>query len=521
MMRFFLVAIIVLHANSLHAQNAKIDSLNALLPMSQSVDRIDVLAELAKQFADEDDQVSFTFGMESFKMAVQAGDSLRIVRAGIRVSRALRKLEKYDSAIIIGSYCEGIIYQSKEIEDLYGSYVFSGLGLSYLLISKYDQALSRLFKGIAIDEKQADTLSITIGLNNIGLIYYKLKDYRLALTYYEKSLKLKKLVGIDYGLDILLVNISICNAFLNNLEEARMVLEPMIDKCPSECSDFTFVSALYSSGVIWYKSDNLQKAEKDFLKSYSLAKEAEFHRFVLDNIIYLSKIYLKLGDVLKAEQFLGEGEEMANKTLLQLEEMKIYEELSALYKAKGDNRKLSFYQTKYIQKNDSIYNQNQTGNLMQLHAEATEKEYKTQFASQEKMMGLKDEIINKQLGINLLIGFALILLAIVVYVLIRILNDRKLANTLLIKKVNERTSELERNHKEILSAIKHRDNALAQWENTIALSVTSIRDLCSVATSAELDTDDQRYFTEIDGITKKVSDSLDSILLKSKLDVTS
>ncbi|HEY3402820.1 MAG TPA: hypothetical protein VGK59_05490, partial [Ohtaekwangia sp.] len=238
------------------------------------------------------------------------------------------------------------------------------------------------------------------------------------------------------------------------------------------------------------------------------------HRFLLDNIVMLSRTYSKRGDLRSAERFLMEGNALTTQNQLRLEEMGIYKELSKLYKRKGETRKSLFYQTKYIHLKDSVYNEVQTNNLMRLHAEGLEKEHKTQLAAQERTMQLKDESINKQRIINILIGVVCIFLSILIYMLIGIFNDRKRTNALLLKKVKDRTAELERNRLDLLNAIAEQGTTLIQLKSTLSISVKSMHELCSTEISGTPDADSNKYFTEIDGITRNVSRSLENLWLE-------
>src|SRR5689334_3579339 len=131
----------------------------------------------------------------------------------------------------------------------------------------------------------------------------------------------------NYNLDNLKINMSICTAHLGNLLEARKMISLIVNKCRSNCSDFIGVSCFYTSGFINYKSDSLRNAKQDFLKSYSIAKNTDNHRFIFDNIIYLSKIYIRERNYITAKTYLLEAEKLAKDSQYDLEEIKIYEEL--------------------------------------------------------------------------------------------------------------------------------------------------------------------------------------------------
>ncbi|HEY3402821.1 MAG TPA: tetratricopeptide repeat protein, partial [Ohtaekwangia sp.] len=398
MIRYLLSILIVLCASYTFAQNAKIDSLKALLPKTQGADRVDLCRELAINMFGIDKQTSFDFAKEGLRLATDIGDSARMIKVAKTVTAILRRFEKYDSAIILGNYIEKIAHRNYFNSVDHGD-ILNGLAMNYIYLSQYDMAISYLQNARSAFEESDDLNGLFAVLNNIGLTYYKFQNPELALVYYKRSLKLSKSINNKSYADTLSlpINISLCYMALDSLKKARSIIQPILEKCPSKCSDNEFALALSGSAVIFYHSDSLQKAEKEFLRAYAFAKKINHHRFLFDAIIYLAKIYLKRGDLTSAEQFLMEGNTLTTQNHFDLEEMKVYKELIALFRARDEIRKLPFYQAKYIQLNDSIYNETKTNNLMHLHAEDREKEYKTQLAAQERTMQLKDEIISKQL----------------------------------------------------------------------------------------------------------------------------
>ncbi|HEY3406250.1 MAG TPA: tetratricopeptide repeat protein, partial [Ohtaekwangia sp.] len=269
MARYLFSILTIFCVQSAFAQNAKIDSLKALLPKTQGGARADLCLELAIELYGIDNHTCLAFAKESMNIATHVGDSLRMVKSGKVVGVVLRRLEKYDSAITIGLYLEKIAHRNFFNSEIHGD-VLNGLGLGYVFLSRYDQALSCLQKAHSAYVKNDVQDGVYTALNNIGLIYYKLRNPELALTYYKKSLNVWNSYNHSTSTNInLLTNISLCYTSIDSLKEARDILLPVLERCPSECSDFEFTSALFTSGNIWYESDSLQKAENEFLRSYA------------------------------------------------------------------------------------------------------------------------------------------------------------------------------------------------------------------------------------------------------------
>jgi tetratricopeptide (TPR) repeat protein len=510
-----IVSIVLMSTSSSFAQNSRIDSLKQKLASTPEPESFEINFQLAREVSYFGNNVALDYARKANLLACLKQDSLDIVRSLRLMGQLYRRLDNLDSAVYYLQRCLQIaIRHNFEAER---NTILNGLGIVYINRAKYDLALYYLLQSVSFYEKSDDKSMVALVENNLGLVYYKLNDFKMALEHYNKSLAIKIATKDNYDMDVLIIDISLCNVYLGNLEEARKRINSVLENCPTKCDDNIFLSSLFTSAVIWYKSDRLDKAESEFLKSYSIAKKSNNKRLLFDNIIYLSKIYLKRGNISATQKFLSEGERMTKESHFDLEEMSLYQQLCALYSAKGNYNKLSLYKEKYIQIKDSIYTQNQTSNLMRLHAEASEKGNKTQLASQEQTLQLKDQIINKQSLANILTGIAVVLLATLIHVLTKIFLRRREANYLLNKKVLERSDELLQNQQSLKIAIEQRDVALTRLSQDLSNSIESMRSLCSAGSEMEADSNARRYFNEINITTRNLSNSLSNILSESKV----
>jgi tetratricopeptide (TPR) repeat protein len=505
-----IIVLVSISVTSLFAQNNRIDSLKQKLAETPELESFEINFQLAREFSKTDNRMGLNYALKAKSLAYLKADSLNIVRSLRVVAQLFRRIDQLDSSFFY--FLKGLPVASRNRFDEEHHAILNGLAVAYIFNSKYDQSLHYLLQCEPLYKRSEDKSLRSAYENNIGLVYYKLKDYKLALAHYNKSLSIKIAIKDNINMQMLLTNISLCNAKLGNLEEARKTINSILKKCPINCDDDIFLMAKYTSGIIWKESKNLDKAEKDFLQSYMLAKRSKNQRSLFDNIIDLTEIYLKQRNLLAAEKFLLEGEELTKISGFGLEEMKLYEQLCFLYIAKENYKKLSFYQEKYIQIKDSVVSEAQTNNLMRLHTQATEKENKTQLASQEQTLQLKDQIINKQSLANILTGIAVVLLATLIYVLTKIFLHRREANYLLNKRVQERSNELSQNQQSLKIAIEQRDVALTRLSQDLSNSIESMRSLCSAGSEMQADSNAQRYFDEINITTLNLSNSLSSIL---------
>jgi hypothetical protein len=95
----------------------------------------------------------------------------------------------------------------------------------------------------------------------------------------------------------------------------------------------------------------------------------------MDNLIYLSRISILLGEMNAAENYLGLADKLLSKDYFySLELVKVYGEFSSFYIKSKRFDKAVMYQQKYIELKDGVFSQQLTRNLMKVEAEHLEKE---------------------------------------------------------------------------------------------------------------------------------------------------
>ncbi len=486
---FILLSIFLLyHVNGFNQDTNfahRVDSLKSALNHSEGKTRQKVLYDLAYEYLQVDDAKALPYATEAFNMAWESGDSLMIVKSGRVRTQIFKELDEIDSSIATAHKVLPIAKRNNFNTEL--KYLLNSLGVAYTYKAEYDKGLAYSLESLDLRRKYEDSTSISIALNNTGLVFYKMKSYDRALVYFQQSLDLDPLrdgmsTAAKTSYQYALINISLCYSHLDNLVKAEESVEQAYNLCEVSCPDYVLMSADYAAGVVRLKQGKKQEAEGKFLKSLSLARSIREERYELDNIIYLSQISLGSNRLAIAEKYLREAEALVEGGVpFNLEMVKIYRELFQLYEKMGDHRKVAFYQSKYIQLNDSIYSEEVTSNLMKVEADYMERENKATIETQEKILALDKEIIKRQRVINVFEGIAAALSIILVFVLVQNVKQKKRANVSLELKVKERTLALETHKVELLKSLDKRNQQMKRISMEVKSSVATILGLCRLS----------------------------------------
>jgi len=282
------------------AKGQKIDSLKSLLNEKSGLERCDILYQIAYEYVDFDNALGLQYATEAFKVAREYDDSLRIVKAGRIKSLAFRRLGKIDSALILSIEILPMAKRNNYIDEL--KHILNGLAALYAVKAFYDKALKCHLESLELREKYGNKFEVSVTLNNIGFVYYKMKDYDKALSYYKQSLKLKTETHDNSSLDLLLLNISLCYAHKNNFPKARSFVDQALSLCKEKkCSDSSLPNIYYNLGVISFGLKDYSDAKTQFSKSFILSKKQDNKRLQLDNIVYLSQIYVQRNQLVLAQ----------------------------------------------------------------------------------------------------------------------------------------------------------------------------------------------------------------------------
>jgi tetratricopeptide (TPR) repeat protein len=502
----------------LSGQNKVIDSLTLELNKRVGVEKLDVSFELLFEYVNLGDfRHALSYAERFQSMALQVNDTLKFIKGGRLRAQLLRRLERNDEsfkayyeifAILKDSYVKNQSYYGEAV------YVLNGLALLHSGQAEYDKALDYHFKAIELI-KAVDLESMSTALHNVGFVYYKLENFDKAIDYYERSLQIKNEIKYYYDFEQLLVNISLCYAYKRNYIKSQEYLNRSLLFCKGKCTSNLYIDVHFAQGVIDFGLRNFQKAESSFLKSYLLSLKNANMRFQLENIVYLSQIYIKFKKFDLAKYYLNEAEKISSGLSYNLLFIEINQQFSNLYYETKDYQNAARYQSKYILLRDSIYGEQLTQNLMAVQVEYEQRENKAKLESQNKLLDLREHVIQRQQWLNILAGFTVLLLIALVAALYRNNKQKRKTNQLLDLKVQERTKALANSFQIIEKAYVAQSHLLVKASSNIRSPLSTMKGLCSLAMQEIDEPLTKAYLLKIDSTTKKIWDIVNKLLPKS------
>jgi signal transduction histidine kinase len=489
----------------LNASNAQsIDSLKQVLQTSSGADKFDVLFSLSRASTTTSWDDAFTYANQANELALELGDSLRIVKSYRLKAQILRRLDRLDDAIKTFETAFAIAKRHQRNEGYLTEikYILNGLAIGHTFLANYDKALDFHFQSLVVREKEGDKAEISVTLNNIGIVYFKMRNYEKAKEYFGRSLVLKNEVKDTYDLDRTLINLGMANIHLKNFDEAMDYINRGLTTCAQNCNDEVLVEGQFGLGVANYGLGDMGTAKKHFEKSFAIAKSSGNKRFQAENLVYFAKIAIVENDPQTAERNLRMVEPLADSAGYNQLLIDTYKQFSVLYGVMKDFENASAYQNKYIHLKDSLIGEELVKNIAKIQ---------TNFEERENIatIKLKDEAIVRQRNLNLSLGLIAVLIGLLGFVLYRsnvvtrrvnsALSDAKgiietqnlrlqNINRELDGKVKEKTADLLRTNAELdtanqsLSRVNDElDNFIYKTSHDIRGPLASLKGICSVA----------------------------------------
>ena len=172
-------------------------------------------------------------------------------------------------------------------------------------LREYEKALDYNEKSLKISRSQNDIKNISFTLNNYGLVFLYLEDYKKATKVFNEALELKEKLfknEIDpdekyyLEIDIAMLESNLGLVFKNqkNYKNAIDITEKAIVIFKKLGLDFYLIQSYTTLSELYYIENNLLIAKKYGELSLELVEDKQYIELKANSFDVLSKIYLKL-----------------------------------------------------------------------------------------------------------------------------------------------------------------------------------------------------------------------------------
>lgn len=519
----------MLTLGSAAVSQTKIDSLKQALPKVSDADRYEVYVALViETFRNGAFEDALQYNSSAAEIAFRLGDSLRIVRCGRNEGIIFNKWGRPKEAVERLSRVVDIAKRNSFTSDYQD--ILNTLGNAFLYQGQYDHALRSHFENLQLREKEENFFGSYQSRNNIGMVYFKLKNFQKAIEFYQSSLALGESHGFK-NLETIHINIGLCQNQLLQFDEAKTSFKKGFSLCGENCPPQILMEGRFGLGVSSYFLGDYEGARKFFTESLAESVGLDDQRFIIENNLFLGKLDFAENKIDSAVSRLNIVENMALEQNFMEILIDTYKVFLEIYKSNSNFEKASFYQTKYIHLKDSVYNEKLIDNLTKIQTDYAERE-------NIKTIATKDVLIEQQRDLNVAIAIIAILAGLLILVLQRsnrvskqvnaqlseaketIQQQNKLLeikNKDLDREVEKKTIDLERVNLSLKQVNDELDNFIYKTSHDIRGPLASLKGMCNVALMDVKDPIALDYLRKLDTTAERLNSILTRLLIINQI----
>lgn len=295
-----------------------------------------------------------------------------------------------DSAVVYGLEILAWAETKKDsLSETNFAWIYNDMGFAYNQMKEYKNALTYYFKALKIKERLKSP-SIHNTYNNIGIVYMDFKRYDEALEYYQKALALKR-KDKEKNLSSIsntLVNIGIVYRRIKNYQRAREYYQQALKINTEQQDSLGILKNFVEIGQLAFYQDNYDLAIEYYNKALKIRRQQGDPTLISEILLDIAEFHLKAHQFTKCLDHIHQAEEMIKKQQLDITKFKIYKLYSDYYNLTNNSEKASFYYLKDKVSVDSIEKEQNANFISEL-----ETKYETEKKEQEIKLLKQENII--------------------------------------------------------------------------------------------------------------------------------
>ncbi len=491
------------------------DSLEAILPSTSGIEKIDLLISLSDSYVNQQPQRSLEFANEALELAMGSQNQQReaaslfcIADVNRMMGENIKALDYYLQALKIFEILnskEGIAKCSNSI------------GRIYRFLGDYPAALDFHLKGLDIYRDIGNENGISSSLINVGVVYRNLGQSDLALENYMQALNKSRENNDLKNLSSALISIGNVYWYDNENDKALTFYEEALKIVQQDDYEGEHPGGILNNiGNVYRQKGDYTKALDFYNQSLNVSREIGDKNLIAITLKNLGITYKESGKLSQAIQYLNESSELSSQIHLMRIQRETLDHLSQTYTLLADYKKALEYYIEYARLKDSLFDEETSIKISVLQLQHEFKEQEQQDTIEEKDIELKS---SKEKNLRNFIIFILLLAVALFSVLwtryrlkIKKNKELRLLNSDLERRVEERTERLreENEHRRIAQehaelANETKNRFLATISHEVRTPINAIIGFCDLTMKSDSDKEHKLNL-------KRVKDSSEHLL---------
>jgi signal transduction histidine kinase len=365
--------------------------------------------------------------------------------------------------------------------------VFNSLANYYEQTAQFELALNSYLKALEIFEKTNNRKSIAITNSNIAGIYLRQEQFDEAINLYQKALETNLELNNNIELASNYNNLGIIYKYKNEIPKAILYYNKAIEINEMIGNLNSIVKIKYNLGIIARNQGDYNKAIQLFNESLMISEKANIIIGFAYNYLGLAITFSEFNQINRAINYFEKALKYSIDLRLTTLELEIYNNLFELFEKSENYKEAFYYQSKFHELTDSIYNIQNTKQLSELQTK-----YQTEQKEKENLiLKAKNETQKYRIHLQYIIIVSIVILFILFFVLFIIFRRRKQKSEELYERLkfkNDKITHQREQHEETIRDLKRTEHFKSDLIDMIAHDLKNpLSSLMSVSEKIEND----------------------------------
>ncbi|QZY55274.1 adenylate/guanylate cyclase domain-containing protein [Crassaminicella profunda] len=420
-----LLFIFMLHPSLIFA-NENIDQLLEKLDQASTIEKPDLLNQLAEAYLDQSPSKSIEYGNKALSlsnklnlkdakidalttigMAYYSTSDFETATKFFSENLSLSESFQYKKGAALNNTGLGLIYHAqgdfnkaseyfskslalyKEIPDQKGmAQSLNNIGAIKDAQGDYEKALDYYLQALDINTKIQNKEEMATCLNNIGSINQQQRYYNKSFNYYLQALKIFEEINNQKGTAVTLNNIADIYILKKDYEKALTYFSRALKIYTNLDNKEEIANTLNNIGYIYDITANYPFALQFYEKSLSIREEIQDEKGIINSYNNMGTVYHYLEKLQNALDYHTKAYEKATKITYTEGILSSLENIAFDYKSLGDYKKAFLYYEKHTELKNALQDQDIRENIIEMETkyETEKKQMKIELLAKENKM---------------------------------------------------------------------------------------------------------------------------------------
>jgi tetratricopeptide (TPR) repeat protein len=273
--------------------------------------RATILNDLAIAYSSVDYELGLIYADSSIALCKKIHSDLKLATAYYAKGRNLNMCGMDSLAIVFYQQSYNLNKQLNRL--LPCGTMLQNMGISYYNLSNYKMAIDKYQDALSVFKDFNNERGIAVTYNSLGVVSMEVGDYTQAMNYYFESLKMSKQMADSSLMANCYTNMGIVYKNLGDLNKALMYQNKAYQIQKALNNRFDMAKSYNNIAIVFSEMKQAHKALEFYNKALEINKELNYEYGIASNLINIGIQLRDIGQFTPALKYINEAEQLFEK----------------------------------------------------------------------------------------------------------------------------------------------------------------------------------------------------------------